>query len=221
MSKQFTNQELKKLIHNLYIENLFTINEDIEKLISKSSKVRYETLLNHYNEIKNTIIEKLLKSENSSNSSNTNEYIEIKEIEIQTNNIETQTEIIENIINPQDNELHIKQTKNEKILLQKNFTLNKKIDDYIFKYENLKKEFNQYRKFTNDSKNKYNNKNYNSSSDEEIKEKEFRKIPYHQLPEMSSVNIIKELTKLNRHQLKQLYNKYFSSKINRQFSIYN
>ena len=202
MSKQFTNQELKKLIHNLYIENLFTINEDIEKLIYKSSKVRYETLLNHYNEIKNIIVEKLIKSENSSN---TNENIEIKEIEIQTNNIETQTDLFEII-------------QNDKDLFKKNFKLNQELNDYKFKYENLKKEFKQFRKFTNDSKNN-NNKNYISqSSDEEIKE--HRKIPYNQLPEMSSFNLIQQLSKLSKHELKTIYNKYFSSKLQRQFSIY-
>ena len=218
MSKQFSNPELKKLINDLYNENNFTINEDIKKIISKSSHVRYQTLLNHYNEIKNIIIEKLLKSENSSNSSNTNEYIEIKEIEIQTNSIETQTEIqietqietyTEIIINPS-----IVNVIDKKDILEKNFTLNNKLKDYIYKYENLKKEFKIYRNSTN--------KNDNTTDEEEINyEKEHRKIPYLKLTELSSINIIKELKLLSRHNLKQLYNRYFSNKINRQFSIYN
>ena len=87
-SKQFTNQELKKLINNLYVENNFSINEDIKKLINKSSRIHYDTLLKHYNEIKNSIVDKLIISENSSLNDN-KEYKEIKEIQINTKEIET------------------------------------------------------------------------------------------------------------------------------------
>ena len=67
MNKQFSNQQLKLLINDLYVENNFTINDDIKKIINKSSRVHYDTLLNHYNEIKNSIVDKLIISENLSN----------------------------------------------------------------------------------------------------------------------------------------------------------
>ena len=205
MNKQFSNQQLKLLINDLYVENNFTINDDIKKIINKSSRVHYDTLLNHYNEIKNSIVDKLIISENSSNH-NDIETKEIKEIILETKEIEIQTEIQDNI------------TYNTELIniSKENYKLNQELNDYKFRYKNLKKEFKQFRKLKENNYN--NNKNYYSSDDEANVNKEHRKIPYSQLPEMSSVNIIQELSKLSRHNLKQLYNKYFSSKHQRQLN---
>ena len=204
MNKQFSNQQLKLLINDLYVENNFTINDDIKKIINKSSRVHYDTLLNHYNEIKNSIVDKLIISENSSNH-NDIETKEIKEIILQTKEIEIQTEIQDNI------------TYNTELIniSKENYKLNQELNDYKFRYNNLKKEFRMFRKL---KENNYINKNYYSSDEETNVNKEHRKIPYNQLPEMSSVNIIQELSKLSRHNLKQLYNKYFSSKHQRQLN---
>ena len=205
MVKEFTNQELKIIINNLYVENNFSINDDIKKLINKSSRVHYDTLYKHYTDIKNSIVDKLIISENSSTNDN-KETKEINEIQIQTKEIETQTEIQitekSNIINP---------IKNNNDLLIEIFKLNQELNDYKFRYNNIKKEFKQFRKLKENNI----NKNYSSSDEEIYINKEHRKIPYSQLPEMSSVNIINELSKLSRHNLKQLYNKYFSNKLNR------
>jgi hypothetical protein len=88
MVKEFTNQELKIIINNLYVENNFSINDDIKKLINKSSRVHYDTLYKHYTDIKNSIVDKLIISENSSTNDN-KETKEINEIQIQTKEIET------------------------------------------------------------------------------------------------------------------------------------
>ncbi len=207
--KEFTNQELKKLINNLYFDNNIKIHDELQKIIDKSSRVHYDTLYKHYTDIKNLITERLI---NQSDNSNDYEIIDNKDIILQTKEIETQTEISD-VVNPiieiQDNINPIKSINDLKI---ENFKLNQELNDYKFKYKNIKKEFKQFRKLK-----EIKNINYNSSSDEDnyIKEK---KIDYHEIPNLSSFNLIQELKKLNRHQLKQLYNKYFSQKHQRQLN---
>ena len=74
MNKEFTNQELKKLIYDLYIKKNKEITDDLKYKLNKSSKTRYEVLFNLYEDIKNYL-------EN-------NNIIKI-EIETQTDNIIT------------------------------------------------------------------------------------------------------------------------------------
>ena len=65
MNKIFTNQQLKKLINDLYIENNIIINDELQKLLLKSSKTHYDKLYYHYNDIKNQITERLINKSNS------------------------------------------------------------------------------------------------------------------------------------------------------------
>ena len=194
--REFTNIELKNLIFNLITDNHLTVDENITKIISKSSKTHYDTLYKYYNEIKNSIIENLInnKSSNENKSSNDNiEIIEIIEIK-ETKEIGIQTDIC----------------YEDSIKLYKElFNCHQLIANQKYTISEMKKQYKiQFKKFNNN-----NNSNYNSSSDDEFKEK--RTINYVELSTLSSVNIINELQKLSRHHLKQVYNKYFSSKLQR------
>ena len=44
-NKEFTNQELKKMITELYNDNNILIDENLKINLSKSSKIQYKTLL--------------------------------------------------------------------------------------------------------------------------------------------------------------------------------
>ncbi len=80
---------------------------------------------------------------------------------------------------------------------------------------NLKYKCCNYKKIIKEFNNKKENI-YSSSnnSDDEYYERE-KRIKYEELPKLSSYNIINELKKLNRHQLKTIYNRYFSNKLSR------
>jgi len=60
MIKEFSNQELKKTITNLYYDNKINITEELQKILHKSSKAHYDTLYKHYIDIKNIITERLI-----------------------------------------------------------------------------------------------------------------------------------------------------------------
>ena len=202
MSKEYKNSELKVIIYNLYNENNITISDELKKLLNKSSRVHYETLYKHYNDIKSKLVEKLIN--NSDNNSDDYEIINIKkEIIFETNEIEIQTDTI-----------NIDYTNKEiKDLNQTIFRLNIDLENYKFKYQNIKKEFKNFRKLKEIKNINYNN----SSSDDDIYIKE-KKLDYHQIPELSSMNLIQELKKLSKHELKSLYNKYFSNKLARKLN---
>ena len=189
--KQFTNQQLKYIILDLYKLYNLTITEELNKYLNKSSKTHYNKLLIIYKDIKNYIVNNV--STTSSND-NVNDHIEIIKTEI-----ETQTDII--------NEDH---KQNEIIELKTElFNLKKDLADYKFKCMNYKIEI---KKINNK---KFDISNNITSSDDETYFKEHRKIKYTQLPELSSYNLIQELKKLSQHELKVLYNRYFSSKLTR------
>ena len=189
--KEFTNKELKHLISDLYKSHNINIDDNLKKQLETSSKTQYKTLLKLYNDIKKYIEENISKSS----------YEIIDNIEINKNNIETQTDDIkEDLIY-----VEYKQLKTELFQMKQIIS-------------NLKYKCSNYKKIIKENTNKKTENIYSSSnnSDDEyniLKEK--RKINYHQLPELSSFNIIQELSKLSKHNLKQLYNKYFSSKLTR------
>ena len=191
MNKQFSNQELKLIILDLYKSNYITITEELNKQLNKSSKIHYKSLEKIYLDIKIFLLN------NISQSSNDN----IENIDVIKKEVEIQTDIIN------------EDTKYNEIIELKTelFNLKKDIADYKFKILNYKKIIKEL------NNKKLDNNIYSSSNntDDEDYIKEKRKINYHQLPELSSYNIICELKKLNTHQLKQLYNKYFSNKLNR------
>ena len=193
MNKQFTNKQLKNIINNLYNENNIIIDEILQKKLNQSSKTQYKTLKLHYDEIK-LKIEILIKSENSSQNNESSPIHDIiinKEIETQTDNIiDDKNEIIE--------------------LRTEIFKMRQLLSDYKYKILNYKKLIK--------IKNKKSNEIILSSDDEQIKEKK-REINYHRLVELSSVNIINELKLLSKHELKILYNRYFSNKLKRQLII--
>ena len=194
-NKEFTNQELKKIITNLHINNNIPINEELKKNLSQSSRTQYKTLIKYYYDIKNSLVEEIiLNKEEETIQPTPTQTSEIKEID------------------------NIKEDEKSKIILDlrtKNFTQKCKISNYKYKILCYKKEI----KRINNKKIIIETKSQISTSDDE--EKEYRKIKYNQLPELSSYNIIQELQKLSFHNLKQVYNKYFSNKIKRQFSINN
>ena len=195
--KEFTNKQLKLLILDLYKSHNITIDVELNKQLNQSSKTQYKKLLKLYNDIKTYIEENISKSSYEVINDN---------IEIKTNNIETQTEEIKEDIIYEDY---------KKIKIE-NFNIKQKLADYKYKILNYKKIIKEL-----NNKKINNNINYSSSNntdDEDNNIREKRKIPYYQLPELSSQNIINELSKLSKHNLKQLYNKYFSSKHQRQLN---
>ena len=183
-NKEFTNQELKKMITELYNDNNILIDENLKNNLSKSSKIQYKTLLKYYYEIKNKLDEKNIE-------------------EKKTNEIEIQTEE--------------KNEENTLILELKteNFNLKQIISNLRSKIINLKTEYKKQNKKQNINEN---NSQLSTSDDDEIKEK--RKFNYHELTELSSYNLIHELSILNLHNLKQIYNKYYSGKHKRQLNNY-
>ena len=191
--KQYTNQQLKYLILDLYKLYNIPLTEELNKQINKSSKTHYDKLFKIYTDIKHFIVNNISTSSND----NINDNIEInkKEIEIQTDDIIDDINI---------------QNKN---LMTDNFNLRQIVSNLKFKCSN-------YKKIIKDLNNKKYSKNTNSSNDNTDDEndniiKEHRKVKYHQLPELSSYNIINELSKLSKHELKVLYNRYFSNKLSR------
>ena len=226
MIKKYTNQEYKKLITELHVNYNISMDEELKKQLSKSSKIRYDTLDKYYKEL-GSKIEELIISENSSTNDNKETKV-IKEIEIQTKEIEIQTEIFDIINYPITVNIEIDNIRKENYdleqeLNEKNkqilnlstelFTIKQTLNNYIYKLSCYKSELKKIK----------NNKQIDShiqySSDEENNlNKQKRKIPYDQLPELSSTNLIQELKLLSKHQLKQLYNKYFSSKHQRQLN---
>ena len=197
MEKVFTNKQLKFIILDLYKCNNIIIDDNLNKQLLLSSKTQYKTLYKLYSDIKQ-YIEKNISNSTTSNNENINQndiIIDKKEIEIQTD--------IDIIINDKD-------------ISKELFIIKQEMNDYKFRYNNLKIEFKKYRKSNN-----INNNNYSSDDEKNIIIKEKRNINYHQLTELSSIQIINELHKLNRHQLKQLYNKYFSNKLNRKLQATN
>ena len=89
MIKEFSNQELKKTITNLYYDNKINITEELQKILHKSSKAHYDTLYKHYIDIKNIITERLI------NQSSDNDE-EVKNIQFNETD-KTQTEIQDTI----------------------------------------------------------------------------------------------------------------------------
>ena len=194
-NKEFTNQELKKLIIELYNDKNIPIDEKLKNNLSKSSKVQYKTLLKYYYEIKNNIIESLIKNkleeiniEIKEISNDLDEKINEKPIYIElkkTNEIEIQTEDL-----TEENTLIIN-------LKTENFNLKQIISNLKSKIINLKTEYKKQNKKQNINEN---NSQLSTSDDDEIKVK--RKFNYHELTELSSYNLIHELSKLNLHNLK-------------------
>ena len=193
MNKEFTNKQLKHLILDLYKSHNINIDEDLNKQLNQSSKTQYKKLLKLYSDIKSYIEENISKS--------SYEIINDNNIDIKTNNIETQTDDIKEDLIYEDY---------KKIKIE-NFNIKQKLADYKYKILNYKKIIKD---LNNKKINNYSSSNNTDDEDNYIKEK--RKIPYHQLVELSSHNIINELSKLSKHNLKQLYNKYFSTKHHRQ-----
>ncbi len=195
--KEFTNKQLKLIIIDLYKSHNINIDDELNKQLNQSSKTQYKKLLKLYNDIKLYIEENISKS--------SYEVINDNNIEINKNTIETQTdEIKEDIIFEDYKKIKIE-----------NFNIKQKLADYKYKILNYKKIIKEL-----NNKKINNNINYSSSnnSDDEYNNtiKEKRKINYNKLTELSSQNIINELSKLSKHNLKQLYNKYFSNKHHRQ-----
>ena len=198
-NKQFTNKQLKHLILDLYKSHNINIDEELNKQLNQSSKTQYKTLLNLYNDIKKYIEENISKS--------SYDIITDINIEINKNNIETQTEEVKEDVIYEDY---------KKIKIE-NFNIKQKIADYKYKILN-------YKKIIKDLNNKKSGNTYSSSTNTDDEDnyniKEKRKINYTQLTELSSHNIINELQKLSKHELKVLYNRYFSTKLNRQLQIH-
>ena len=92
-----------------------------------------------------------------------------------------------------------------------NYKLKQIISDYKYKILCYKKEMKKL--------NHKELKEYISSSSEDDEKQ--NRIKYNQLSEFSSFNLIQELSKLERHKLKQIYNRYFSNKLNRKLNITN
>ena len=204
--KEFSNPELKQLIINLHDENNLTMDDNLKKLLSKSSRIQYKSLYSIYTNTKNTLTEKLINNKSSSNSSDcdneilTHEpIIIIKEIEIQ--NI---TKQIDEDLNDEIKKLKTELFNNKQLLAN-------------YKYKNL-----NYKKLIKEliKKNTNINEDNISSNDDEIEDtnNEKRKIKYSKLVELSSFNLSQELLKLSKHELKVLYNRYFSSKLKRHFN---
>lgn len=193
MNKQFSNQELKKIIIDLYTSNNINIDDDINKCLAVSSKTNYKKLIKLYDDIKKYIVENMstistsIKT-NSSSSSKDKDFI------------------IENITYDKDLQIENKQLKTEL------FNINQLVNNYKFK-------ITTYKKIIADLNNKLKyNSNNNTDEDNNIIDdnKEKRNIKYTKLKELSSKNIIFELNKLSTHELKILYNRYFNNKLTRQ-----
>ncbi len=199
MNKQFKNKDLKKIITDLYNDNNITIDENLKIQLQKSSKTQYYKLEKYYNEIKLKITDLLLSKISSRKLSNEIIYTPI--IINEKKEIETQTEYIEE----NDKNIIIIELKTE------NFIQKQKLKNYKYKILCYKKELKKLN-------NKKINLEINSLISSDDEQKEHRKIKYNQLLELSSVNIIHELNKLSRHELKSLYNKYFSNKLSRKIN---
>ncbi len=193
--KTFTNKQLKLIILDLYKSYNIELDEKLKVKLEQSSKTQYKYLIKIYDDVKQYI------QNNISTSSNDTEK---NDIELNKKEIECQTEIIIQT-DCQNNEL-----KTEL------FKMKQELQDYKFKIKNYKKIIKQ---LNNNKKIDY----FTSPSitDEDENNDEKRKINYYQLAGLSSKNIINELKKLNHHQLKQLYNKYFSKKHMRQLEQTN
>ena len=197
MNKQFTNKELKNLIINLYNENNILLEDNLKIQLSQSSKITYIKLEKYYNEIKLKITDLLLLTISSRKiSENDDNIIEKKDIDIQTN-----------VINNNDIYTEIKELKTEL------FNQNQVVIKLKYKISNLKLEYKK-----NNKKAINDNSSSSLSEDDDNIVVEKRKYNYQELADLSSFNIINELSKLSKHQLKQLYNKYFSNKHNRQLA---
>ena len=74
--------------------------------------------------------------------------------------------------------------------------------------------------------NDYSSDNSNSNSNDSCK---YKKVNYHDIPKLGTYNLIKILTEIgfdkteietkSKHELKQLYNRYYCNKYNRIFKI--
>jgi hypothetical protein len=64
MNKQFSNQELKLIILDLYKSNYITITEELNKQLNKSSKIHYKSLEKIYLDIKNFLLNNISQSSN-------------------------------------------------------------------------------------------------------------------------------------------------------------
>ena len=196
-NKEFTNQELKIIIYNLHVNNNIIINDELKKNLNQSFKIQYKKLIKYYYDIKNSLVEDIINDK--------------KDDDIII------TPIINSIINPIINVTENDKNKIINDLKTENFNQRQLICNLKNKIYNLKTEYKK-----NKNKNKNNNEinsQVSSTDDEEPKEK--RKYNYQELTELSSYNIINELTKLSKHNLKQLYNKYFLNILNRQISNNN
>ena len=190
-SKQFTNKQLKLLILDLYISHNITINDNIKKQINISSKTKYYTLEKLYQDIKLYLENNISKSSSSISS---DEEIDNKiEIEIKIEKDYIKEDILEDY-------------KNIKIELFNNKQMLNKLEFKCKNYKNIIKEINNK---------KINRKLSEDSTENFIEHEEKRLKNYNQMIEMSSYNIIKQLGKLNNHELKVLYNRYFSNKLKR------
>lgn len=189
--KNFSNKQLKLLILDLYISHNITINDNIKKQINISSKTKYYTLEKLYQDIKLYLENNISKSSSSISS---DEEIDNKiEIEIKIEKDYIKEDILEDY-------------KNIKIELFNNKQMLNKLEFKCKNYKNIIKEINNK---------KINRKLSEDSTENFIEHEEKRLKNYNQMIEMSSYNIIKQLGKLNNHELKVLYNRYFSNKLKR------
>ncbi len=196
MNKIYTNKQLKLIILDLYKSHNITIDNELNKQLNQSSKTQYKKLLTLYNDIKTYIEDNISKS--------SYEIIYDNNIDVIKKEIETQTEEIKEDLIYEE----YKQIKTELFQMKQIIS-------------NLKYKCCNYKKIIKEISNKKIENTYsssNNSDDENNNLKEHRKINYYQLTELSSQNIINELSKLSKHNLKQLYNKYFSNKHHRQLN---
>ena len=191
-NKEYTNKQLKLLILDIYKTNNIKLDEKLEKQLNVSSKTKYNILHKLYSEIKYNILDKIIDNEKQLKNE-----IQASPIIIEKKEIEIQTDIIKDDIYYNE----IKQLKTD--IFNKNNELN-----------NLKYKIKNYKKIIKSMNKKCNsNESSNDNSDDEINEIKEKRLPYCKILEYSSKNIIQELSKLSRHQLKQLYNRYFSKKL--------
>ena len=195
MNKEYSNKQLKLIIIDLYKSHNINIDEDLNKCLNLSSKTNYNKLKKIYDNIKIFIIENMSTSNTSQENKN----------------------ILPPIFKEQDDNNNI--LYNEiKQLKKDNFNLIQSQNNYKFKICN-------YKKIIGDLNNKINCLKSNNKTDEEYiiidNNKERRNIKYSQVKELSSTNLINELSKLSTHELKILYNRYFNNKLNRQLNKTN
>lgn len=196
MNKEYSNKQLKLIIIDLYKSHNIIIDDDLNKCLNLSSKTNYNKLKKIYDNIKIFIIENMSTSTTSTTSQeNNNNNLPPIFKEQQDNN---------NILYDE-----IKQLKKD------NFNLIQSQNNYKFKICN-------YKKIIGELNNKINCLNSNNKIDDEYiiidNNKERRNIKYTKLKELSSTNLINELSKLSTHELKILYNRYFNNKLTRQLN---